>query len=141
MFEEAIRVSLAPHALIGFGVYILGAMLAMWLFVFFYTRITPHKEFELLRAGNTTAAVALIGSMIGFALPVHNLITYSNSILDFAIWALIAMIVQLVMFAMTGLVLKGVSARIERDELSAGIFVAGASIAAGLLNSACMVPA
>jgi putative membrane protein len=138
---EAIKFSLAPEALIGFGLYIVGAMLAMWMFVFFYTRVTPHNEFKLLRAGNTTAAIALVGSMVGFALPIHNLITYSNSILDFALWAVIAMIVQLVMFGMTSLVLKGLSSRIERDELSAGIFVAGASIAAGLINSACMVPA
>jgi putative membrane protein len=138
---EAIKFSLAPEALIGFGLYILGAMLAMWMFVFFYTRVTPHDEFKLLRAGNTAAAVALVGSMVGFALPIHNLITYSNSILDFALWAVIAMIVQLLMFGMTNLLLKGVASRIERDELSAGIFVAGASIAAGLINSACMVPA
>lgn len=141
MFQEAIKFSLQPAALIGFSMYIVGAMLAMWLFVFLYTRITPHSEFALIRSGNTAAAIALGGSLIGFALPIHNLITYSNSMLDFAIWALIAMVVQLVMFGLTSLVLRGLSARIERDEVSAGIFVACASVAAGLLNSACMVPA
>lgn len=141
MLQEAIRFSLQPQALIGFGLYIIGAMLAMWLFVFLYTRITPHNEFALIRSGNTAAAIALGGSVIGFALPINNLITYSASILDFAIWALIAMVVQLVMFGLTSLVLRKLSTRIERDEVSAGIFVASASIAAGLLNSACMVPA
>ncbi|MBI6885163.1 DUF350 domain-containing protein [Pseudomonas putida] len=141
MLQEAIRFSLQPQALIGFGLYIIGAMLAMWLFVFLYTRITPHNEFALIRSGNTAAAIALGGSVIGFALPINNLITYSASILDFAIWALIAMVVQLVMFGLTSLVLRKLSTRIEKDEVSAGIFVASASIAAGLLNSACMVPA
>lgn len=141
MLTDAIRFSLQPQALIGFGLYILGAMVAMWLFLYLYTRITPHNEFKLIREGNATAAVALGGSLIGFALPINNLITYSSSILDFAIWAVIAMVVQLVMFGITSLVLRGVSARIERNEMSAGIFSACASVAAGLLNSACMVPA
>lgn len=141
MIQEAIRFSLQPDALIGFGLYIVGAMLAMWMFLFLYTRITPHNEFALIRAGNTTAAIALGGSLVGFALPINNLITYSSSILDFALWAVIAMVVQLIMFVLTSLVLRGLSSRIERDEVSAGVFAACASIAAGLLNSACMVPA
>lgn len=141
MLQDAIRFSLQPQALIGFGMYIIGAMLAMWVFAFLYTRITPHKEFALIREGNTAASVALGGSLIGFALPINNLITYSSSILDFAIWAVIAMLVQLAMFGITNLILRGLSARIERNEVSAGIFIACASVAAGLLNSACMVPA
>lgn len=141
MLQDAIRVSLNPQLVIGFTLYFIGGLIAVWLFQFLYTRITPHNEFKLIREGNATSSVALGGSLIGFALPINNLITYSSSILDFAIWAVIAMIVQLIMFGITSLVLRGLSARIERNEMSAGIFIACTSVAAGLLNSACMVPA
>lgn len=141
MFKEAIQMSLDPQALLGFAVYILGAAAVMCLFAFLYTRITPHKEFVLIREGNATAAIALGGSMIGFALPINNLITHSISLVDFGIWAMIAMVVQLVVFGLTSVVLKGLSDRIKANEMSAGIFVAAISIVAGLLNAACMVPA
>jgi putative membrane protein len=74
MFQEAVQMSLDPQALLGFSAYLLGSAMIMSIFAFLYTRITPHKEFVLIREGNLAAAVALGGSLIGFALPVSNLV-------------------------------------------------------------------
>ncbi len=49
---EVLAVSLNKTALTGFVVYLIGAVLLFMLFQFVYTRITPHKEFELIRSGN-----------------------------------------------------------------------------------------
>jgi putative membrane protein len=137
---EALSISLNPAAVLGFLSYILGAALLFALFQFIYTRITPHKEFELIRSGNVAAAIALGGAIIGFAIPASNVIAYSISLLDFIVWAVIAAFVQLLAFLMTSLVLKGTSERIKKGEIAAGIYVAAVAISVGMLNAACMTP-
>lgn len=111
---EALSISLNKAAVLGFVLYILGAAVLFALYQFIYTRITPHKEFELIRSGNVAAAIALGGAIIGFAIPASNVIAYSVSILDFVVWAVIAAFVQLLAFLVTSLVLKGASERIKR---------------------------
>ncbi|EJM16483.1 putative membrane protein [Pseudomonas sp. GM21] len=137
---EALSISLNPAAVLGFVSYILGAALLFALFQFIYTRITPHKEFELIRSGNVAAAIALGGAIIGFAIPASNVIAYSISLLDFVVWAVIAAFVQLLAFLMTSLVLKGTSERIKKGEIAAGIYVAAVAISVGMLNAACITP-
>ncbi|MEO4013349.1 MULTISPECIES: DUF350 domain-containing protein [Pseudomonas] len=137
---EALSISLNKAAVLGFVSYILGAAVLFALFQFIYTRITPHKEFELIRSGNVAAAIALGGAIIGFAIPASNVIAYSISILDFVVWAVIAALVQLLAFLVTSLVLKGTSERIKKGEIAAGIYVAAVAISVGMLNAACMTP-
>ena len=137
---EALSISLNKAAVFGFISYILGAAVLFALFQFIYTRVTPHKEFELIRAGNVSAAVALGGAIIGFAIPASNVIAHSISLLDFIVWAVIAALVQLLAFLVTSLVLKGTSERIKKGELAAGIYVAAVAISVGMLNAACMTP-
>jgi len=133
--------SLNATAVFGFVLYIVVAVALFALFQFLYTRITPHKEFELIRDNNPAAAIALGGSLIGFALPASNIISYSVSVVDFVVWVLIAAVVQLLAFVGTSLVLKGLAARIARGELAAAIYAASVAISVGFLNSACMTPA
>ncbi|KJZ42713.1 DUF350 domain-containing protein [Pseudomonas fluorescens] len=137
---EALSISLNKAAVLGFVSYILGAAVLFALFQFIYTRITPHREFELIRSGNVAAAIALGGAIIGFAIPASNVIAYSISILDFVVWAVIAAFVQLLAFLVTSLVLKGASERIKKGEIAAGIYVAAVAISVGMLNAACMTP-
>ncbi|CAN7228090.1 DUF350 domain-containing protein [Pseudomonas sp. GL-B-26] len=137
---EALSISLNKAAVLGFVSYILGAAVLFALFQFIYTRITPHKEFELIRSGNVAASIALGGAIIGFAIPASNVIAYSISILDFVVWAVIAAFVQLLAFLVTSLVLKGASERIKKGEIAAGIYIAAVAISVGMLNAACMTP-
>ncbi len=137
---DALRMSLSFQSVLSFLVYIIVAGVLFGLFQMAYTRLTPHKEFVQIREGNVAAAVALGGALIGFALPASNVITYSVSVLDVVIWAVIAAVVQLLAFTVTSLVLKDLSARITRGELAAAIYAASVSISVGFLNSACMTP-
>lgn len=138
---DALRISLGAQAVFGFILYILVAAVLFALFQFIYSRITPHKEFVLIRENNSAAALALGGSLIGFALPASNVIAYSINILDVVVWALIAAVVQLLAFGATSLVLKGLSARIAKGEMAAAIYSASVAVSVGLLNAACMTPA
>lgn len=137
---DMLRMSLNAQAVMSFIVYIVVAVVLFGLFQLAYTRLTPHKEFTLIREGNVAAAVALGGALIGFALPASNIIAYSVSVLDAVVWAVIAAVVQLLAFTVTSMVLKGLSARIGKGEVAAAIYAASVSISVGLLNSACMTP-
>lgn len=140
MLIDALKMSLQGYAVLGFVLYLLGAVAIFALFAVVYTRLTPHAEFVLIREGNTSASVALSGALIGFAIPVASVISHSISLLDFLVWALIASVVQLLVFGAVSLVLKGLSRRISNGEMAAAIFVSAISISIGLLNAACMTP-
>lgn len=137
---DALRMSLNAQAVIGFILYISVALVLFWLFQFIYTHLTPHREFALIRDNNSAAAVALGGALIGFSLPASNIIAYSVGLLDFVAWVVIAAVVQLLAFAITSLVLKGLASRIAKGEMAAAIYAAAVAISVGFLNSACMTP-
>ena len=137
---DALRLSLNASAVTGFILYISVALLLFWLFQFIYTRLTPHREFALIRENNPAAAIALGGSLIGFSLPASKIIAYSVGILDFVAWVVIAAVVQLIAFGITSLVLRDLSRRIAAGELAAAIYAASVAISVGFLNSACMTP-
>ena len=104
-----------------------------------YQWITPYKERELIRAGNTAAAIALIGALIGYVLPLASALSNTVSLFEFAAWATLAGVIQIVAFtAVRMIALPDVKARIEAGETSIGVYMAGVSIAVGLLNAACM---
>lgn len=138
---EALQLSLNPAAVVGFIAYMLGAIALFVLFKVAYTRITPHREYQLIRDGNVAAAIALGGALIGFALPASNIIANSVGLLDFVVWAVIAGVVQLLAFFLVSLVLKDLPERIKQNDLASAIYVAAVSISIGMLNAACMTPA
>jgi putative membrane protein len=107
-------------------------------FTALYLRVTPWSEIALIRQGNVTASLSLSGAIIGFVLPLAAVIAHSVALLDVLIWGIVASIVQLLVFGAIALLEPGLSARIEKDELAAGIFLGAASIAGGLINAACM---
>jgi putative membrane protein len=123
-----------------FLLYFVVAIAVLLLFGYVYTRLTSHDEFGLIRAGNSTAAIALGGSLIAFVLPLCSALIHSVSLIDFLVWAGIAFAIQVATFFTARIFDSNLSARIARNELSAGIFVATASIAVGLINAACMTP-
>jgi putative membrane protein len=120
--------------------YFAVAILLLLLFGFIYTRLTAHDEFELIRHGKSAAAVALGGSLLAFVLPLCSAIIHSVSLVDFLIWGGIAMVIQIATFFAVRVFLNNLSQRISNNELSAGLFVALASLSVGAINAACMTP-
>lgn len=108
------------------------------LFVLIYTRITKHNELALIKQNVAAAAIAFSGSLIGFALPLASAIDNSADLLDMILWGLVALIVQIVVFLVVRIFMPRVSERIEAGEMAAGIWLAAASVSAGILNAASM---
>lgn len=118
------------YVVVGFGL--------TGLFLFVYTLITPWKEFTLIRAGNSAAATALVGALLGFCLPLANTIAHSVSLTDVVLWALVALVVQVIVHIGLRLMLPQLRAAIETNQAAAGITAGGFAACFGLINAACL---
>lgn len=103
-----------------------------------YMRITPHDEFDLIRKNVPGAAVALGLSLLGFALPLASAVAHAANLLDCAIWAVIALVVQIGVFFAIRIPVPDVSHRIANGEMAAAVWLGLASVTAGLLSAASM---
>jgi putative membrane protein len=123
-----------------FLVYFCTAIIAVVAYLFVYTRVTPHDEFELIRANVPGAAISLGLSLLGFALPVVSAMTHAANVLDCLIWSAIALVVQIVVYFIVRIPVPNLSGRIAGGELAPAIWLGLASLSAGVLNAAAMWP-
>ena len=107
-------------------------------YVVVYIWVTPHPEIKLIRENNMAASLAFAGSLIGFCLPLASAIANSLSLVDCAVWGVIALIVQIVIFYLVCLPIPKISERIEKGEMASGLWLGVASLAGGILNAASM---
>ena len=117
--------------------FVVAAVLTI-LFVVIYTRVTKHDELALIKKNSTAAAVAFSGSLIGFALPLASTMINSVTVVEMALWGMVALIVQVLVYLLIRLPMPRVSERIEADEVAAGIWLGACSMVAGILNAASM---
>ncbi|TBW35245.1 DUF350 domain-containing protein [Siculibacillus lacustris] len=128
-----------PHALIAFAGYFGAAIAFAIAFVVIYTRLTPHREFELIVVEhNASAALALGLSLIGFVIPLARAMAQAESIVEFCIWAAVALVVQIAAFLVARLAHPDLSRAIETNTLAAAIWLGAVSLAAGMLSAAAM---
>ena len=113
-----------------------GAATVVYMLV--YMAITPYREVELIKAQNQAAAIAFAGSLLGFMLPITALIQSAIDLVDFGMWSVVAIVIQVGAFFCVRLVFPRISERIEGGEVPAGTWLAAASVAAGMLNAACL---
>ena len=124
---------------IAFLVAFIAAGLFTIAFKLIYQAATPYNERNLIRDGNVAAAITLGAALLGDILPLASALEHTVSLLEFAIWALLAGFIQIVTFTIVRLaVMRDFSDRIVRGELAAAIYMASISLGVGLLNAACM---
>lgn len=130
----------------GFGVSALAflvAFVAAGLFTVafkvVYQWVTPYHEGRLIREGNVAAALALGGALVGYVLPLASALSNTVSLIEFCAWAALAGVLQIAAFTLVRMVvMKDVTARIEKGEIAAGVYLMSISLAVGVLNAACM---
>ena len=101
-----------------FLVYFCTALIAVVAYLFVYTRVTPHDEFQLIRDNDPAAAIALGLSLLGFVLPVVSAIAHSANVIDCLIWSIIALIVQIIVYYIVKIPVPNLSARIASGEMA-----------------------
>lgn len=126
-FASGFPVFLA-HA--GVTVFILLAAAAL------YVLLTPHKEITLIREGNTAAAVSLGGVLLGLAIPLSASLRASTNVIEIGLWGAVTVVVQLLVFRLVDMLLRGLPRRIQEGEMSAAALLVGAKVATALIIAA-----
>lgn len=132
-------ISLYLEGFIPFVICMVGAFIALLLFKFLYALVTPHDEWKLIKEENIAAAIGFGGAIVGYSIALSSAIKSSASLVDFMLWAFIALITQIIAFAILRfLFMPALVKRIQDNSISTGIILASFSISFGLLNAASM---
>jgi putative membrane protein len=124
---------------LAFVVAFIAAGLFTVIFKIVYQWVTPYNEGKLIREGNVAAALALGGALVGYVLPLASALSNTVTLLEFCAWAALAGVLQIAAFTLVRVVvMKDVTARIEKGEVAAGVYLMSISLAVGVLNAACM---
>lgn len=110
--------------------------LILFLGAALYILMTPHREIALIREGNAAAAVSLGGVLVGLALPLAVSLNASTSLIDIAIWGISTVAVQLLVFRLVDLILRGLPQRIQEGEVAAAALLVGAKLATAIVLAA-----
>ena len=121
-----------------FLAYFCTAFVIVVLYLAIYMWVTPHNEFELIRNNVPGAAIALGLSLLGFALPVASSIAHAQNLFECAVWSVIALIVQIIVYFVVRIPVHDLSRRIAAGEIAPAIWLGISSLAAGTLNAASM---
>lgn len=135
---ETVMQSLA--GLDNFALYFGLSIVFLFVFKVVYTLVTPHDEWKLVKEDkNVAAAIGFGGAIIGFAIALGSAASHSVALVDFIIWALVAVIAQSLAFVLLRYTfMPKIAERINNNEIAAGVMLGCMSVAVGLLNAACM---
>jgi len=121
-----------------FLIYLGLALALLTAFAWLYDRITPYDELALIRAGNNAAAIAYAGAIIGLALPLASAVAHSVNPVDMVIWGVLALAVQVLVYFLVRRLVPQLNDNIPKGDVAPAVLLAAISIAAGILNAACL---
>ena len=116
------------HAAVTVLMLLLGAAL--------YALLTPYKDLQLVREGNSAAALSLGGIFVGLALPLSMSLAAGVTTLEIVIWAVAVIAVQLLVFRLVDFALRGLPKRIAAGEMAAAVFLAAIKLATAIILAA-----
>ena len=125
-------------SLVAFIIYFGTAVLLLAAFLALYTLVTPVRDWELIRAGNAAAALALGGAVLGFCIPLAMAVARSHSLPDMVLWAAIALVVQLASYMVVRFLRRHEHGGLESGDMAEAILLACGSVGLGILNAACL---
>lgn len=121
-----------------FFIHFVPAILFVLAFMWLYMRLTPYDEVRLIKENNPAAAIAYVGALLGFSLPIASALANAVGFIDFAVWAVISGACQFVTFMVFRRFYPLIGERIEKGEIAGSVKLAGVAVMVGLLNAASM---
>ena len=109
--------------------------------VVLFTISTPKiKEFKLIAEKNVSAAMLLGGKVMGLAIVLGAAAEYSISLMDMAIWGVIGIISQIIVFILAEVITIRFSIQkaIEEDNRAVGTILLSLSLAVGWIVAKCL---
>lgn len=120
----------------GFPDFIVQLGVALGLFVaslVIYVLMTPHRELDLIRAGNPSASLAFGGVVVGLAIPLGSCLAHSFGLWDLLIWGIVTLLIQLLAFRFADIFLRGLPRRIAEGDVAAAVFLMSIKIGLALI--------
>lgn len=120
----------------GFPQFMIQLGVALGLFIVgltTYVLLTPHKELALIRDGNASAALAFGAVVVGLAIPLGACLEHSLSVTDLVIWGVVTLLVQLIVFRLADMFLRGLPRRIAEGDVAAAIFLMAIKLGVGII--------
>jgi putative membrane protein len=133
MIFDNVGIAIGAHFM-----YFVISLAVVALFIAIYIAVTPYREINLIREGNTAAAVSLGGAVIGFSIPLAMAVEQSGSLVDMLLWSGVALVAQLLAYVAARLTLPHLATHVHEGRLASAVFLAALSISIGLLNAAAM---
>ncbi|MDX4035975.1 DUF350 domain-containing protein [Aliarcobacter skirrowii] len=117
------------------------ALILIVAFLYLYAIVTPYDDYQLIfEDKNVAAALGFGGAIIGVSIPLYSALSNSISYIDFAVWGVVAIVIQLI-FAFIVTRVNGkfsFTEKISQGVIPVGILMACLSISIGLLNAGSM---
>lgn len=114
---------------VGSAILLLGTLL--------FVLKSKMPDFKLIiEEGNIAVAIKLIGHLIGVGIVMYGSLVNSVSLLDFTVWALYGVIVQLITYLLVEYVLffkVSLIKKVEEGNVAVAIFLLGVSVAIALV--------
>lgn len=120
----------------GFPDFIIQLGVALGLFIAsltIYVIMTPHRELELIRAGNPSAALAFGGVVVGLAIPLGSCLEHALGVWDLVIWGIVTLLLQLLAFRFADIFLRHLPRRIAEGDVAAAVFLMSVKIGLALI--------
>jgi putative membrane protein len=126
-----------PVFLLYYGSSLAMISISMWI----YMRITPYNEIQLIREGNTAAALSFGGTLVGMSIAMASVIIYSTGWMDKVVWCTVALVMQLLMWEVVNWIFGNLHRGIAVDRCMAdAVMLSATSVGAGILQAACFTP-
>ena len=116
------------HVAVTIAMLIVGVLIYMWM--------TPYEDIKLVRDGNTAAGIALGGVMLGLGIPLASCLASSVNVWDILMWGVVTLIVQMAVFKVIDLILRGLPARIEAGEVGAATLLTLSKLSVATITAA-----
>lgn len=118
----------------------LGTSLVLFLIgTFIFKLVTPYSERALIKNGNVAVSLKLLGKMAGLVVVLQSAIRSAINLVDLAIWALVAIIVQIILHLVIEYVFTrntNLAKEVEKGNVAVGLFLGGISVLVGLIVAA-----
>jgi len=126
----------------GFPIALLHAAMSIVLLVAgaaVYALLTPYKDVQLIREGNPAAALSFGGALVALAIPLAAALAGSASTVDVALWGFSVVVIQLLLFRLTDMGLKGLPQRMQDGDVAAAALLVAAKTAIALVLAAAVL--
>jgi putative membrane protein len=122
-----------------FVIYLAVSLVLFLIGTYVFKLVTPYSERAQIKSGNTAVTLKLLGKMAGLVVVLQSAIRSSINLVDLAIWAVIAILIQIILHLVIEYVFTrntSLAKEVENGNVAVGLFLGGVSVLVGLIVAA-----